>query len=101
MANEWIATSQQLPKDGEVVHTKIDDEKGCRNEQLLKRQGNLWFFPDGSMYVYYRPTHWMPPRDSSYRRCLICGDDFSPITSDADNRYNFCTSVCEEGDSDD
>lgn len=60
MANEWIATSQQLPKDGEVVHTKIDDEKGCRNEQLLKRQGNLWFFPDGSMYVYYRPTHWMP-----------------------------------------
>lgn len=19
---------------------------------------NLWFLPDGSMYVYYTPTHW-------------------------------------------
>jgi len=54
MANEWIATSQQLPKDGEVVHTKIDDEKGCRNEQLLKRQGNLWFF-SGWQYVCVLP----------------------------------------------
>ena len=23
-------------------------------------EGNLWFFVDGSMYVYYRPTHWQP-----------------------------------------
>lgn len=38
--------------------TKVDDEKGVRNEQELKRQGNLWFVPDGSMYVYYTPTHW-------------------------------------------
>jgi hypothetical protein len=43
-----------------VVRTKIDDGQGVRNDQTLKRQGNLWWFPDGSMYVYYRPTHWMP-----------------------------------------
>ena len=41
-----------------VVMTKIDDEKGERNIQELKKVGNLWWFPDGSMYVYYRPTHW-------------------------------------------
>lgn len=46
--------------DKVTVLTKIDDEQGPRNEQKLKRQGNLWFFPDGSMYVYYTPTHWKP-----------------------------------------
>jgi hypothetical protein len=56
--NEWIEVSQVLPKNGVVVETKIDDFRGCRNETTLKRQGNLWFFPDGSMYVYYTPTHW-------------------------------------------
>lgn len=44
--------------DRKVVLTKIDDERGPRNEQELKRMGNLWFFPDDSMYVYYQPTHW-------------------------------------------
>lgn len=55
---DWIETAKQKPPDGKVVHTKIDDAKGCRNEQALKRIGNLWFYPDGSMYVYYVPTHW-------------------------------------------
>lgn len=40
------------------VLTKIDDAAGARNEAVLKKLGNLWFFEDGSMYVYYRPTHW-------------------------------------------
>lgn len=43
-----------------TVLTKIDDAKGERNEQPLKRRGRLWFFPDDAMYVYYTPTHWMP-----------------------------------------
>lgn len=55
----WTDSRIALPPDGKVVMTKIDDSKGCRNEQLLKRQGRLWFFKDGSMYVYYTPTHWM------------------------------------------
>jgi hypothetical protein len=58
-ATEWIDCRLLLPRDGVVVMTKIDDEKGVRNEQELKRQGSLWYFPDGSMYVYYTPTHWI------------------------------------------
>ncbi len=55
---EWqpIATAPERV----VVDTKIDDERGCRNEQSMKRLGRLWWFPDGSMYVYYTPTHWKP-----------------------------------------
>lgn len=44
--------------EGVVVETKIDDEAGVRNVTTLKRIGNLWWTPDGEMYVYYRPTHW-------------------------------------------
>jgi len=39
--------------------TKIDDEeRGPRNETILKRNGNLWYVKDGSSYVYYTPTHY-------------------------------------------
>lgn len=44
--------------EGVVVRTKIDDSDGARNDQNLKRFNVLWYFPDGSMYVYYTPTHW-------------------------------------------
>jgi len=44
--------------EGIPLATKIDDSNGARNEAVLVRHGNLWFFPDMSMYVYYRPTHW-------------------------------------------
>ncbi len=57
---KYIPTSESLPEDGKVVMTKIDDANGLRNETTLKRQGNLWFAPDESHYVYYRPTHWRP-----------------------------------------
>lgn len=56
--NYWIICADRLPPEREVVNTKIDDEKGERNEARLFRLGRLWFFPDGSMYVYYTPTHW-------------------------------------------
>jgi hypothetical protein len=56
MSTEWRST-ENAP-EGKVVLTKIDDGKAARNEAKLKRNGNLWFFPDGSMYVYYTPTHW-------------------------------------------
>jgi hypothetical protein len=58
--SEWQRVGDTLPPDGEIVDTKIDDAKGCRNTSHLKRQRNLWYFPDGSMYVYYTPTHWKP-----------------------------------------
>jgi hypothetical protein len=57
---EWVKCSDCLPSEGVIVKTKIDDRQGCRNEGMhLKRHGNLWFIPDGTMYVYYTPTHWM------------------------------------------
>jgi hypothetical protein len=58
MKNEWIEVARQAPTGGIVVNTKIDDDKGCRNETHLKFHRNLWWYPDGSMYVYYCPTHW-------------------------------------------
>jgi hypothetical protein len=54
----WISIKKSLPPENRIVNTKIDDELGTRNERELKRQGRLWFYPDGSMYVYYTPTHW-------------------------------------------
>jgi len=49
---------QYLAPEGVEVMTKIEDDKGSRNEQALVRKGNLWWTPDGAMYVYYTPTHW-------------------------------------------
>lgn len=47
---------------GEIVMTKIHDSSGERNVTKLKatQNGRLWLLPDGSMYVYYTPTHWRP-----------------------------------------
>ena len=58
---KWISCQGQLPPNGVIVLTKIDDENGCRNVQPLYRRNMLWFLPDGSMYVYYTPTHWATP----------------------------------------
>ena len=57
---DWTSLQDMLPPLGVVVDTKIDDGLGARNEQPLKQtQGNrLWWLADGSMYVYYTPTHW-------------------------------------------
>ena len=63
--SEWKRTLDILPPEHLVVETKIDDGKFIRNEQRLKRYRNLWFSPDGSMYVYYTPTHWREMREKS------------------------------------
>ena len=56
--SNWTPMTHELPPEGEVVMTKIKDHDGERNKQKLERHGGLYFFPDGSMYVYYTPTHW-------------------------------------------
>jgi hypothetical protein len=59
--SEWKETLFDLPPDGELVETKIDNRDGCRNEATLRRRGRLWFTPgENSMYVYYTPTLWRP-----------------------------------------
>lgn len=50
----WKKTENERPEDGVVVLTM--DSGG--HEQTLKLSGNLWWFPDGSMYVYYTPKMW-------------------------------------------
>ena len=59
-AQPWIEIINTPPPDGLVVETCIDDCQGCRNQQKLKRHGNLWLLPDGSMYVNYAPTYYVP-----------------------------------------
>lgn len=56
----WYRVDVIPPPENTVVMTKIDDGRGVRNEQTLKRMKNLFFHPDGKMYVYYTPTHWKP-----------------------------------------
>lgn len=54
----WVRCADHLPPQDVDVETKIDDERGVRNVQKLRRHSNLWWFPDMSMYIYYSPTHW-------------------------------------------
>lgn len=56
--HKWFACSRILPPESVIVETKVDDVKGIRNITKLKLYKNLWFFPDSSMHVYYKPTHW-------------------------------------------
>ena len=58
---DWRPITPTEPPEGVAVKTRIDDGRGARNEAVLKRQGRLWFFADGPMYVYYTPTHFIPP----------------------------------------
>lgn len=46
--------------DRVLVETKVHNERGEHNVQPLIKRGRLWFVEDGSMYVYYDPTHWRP-----------------------------------------
>lgn len=55
----WVKVSYELPPEGVVVDTKIDNGNGERMHCKLLRDGSLWFRPDGLTYVYYVPTHWL------------------------------------------
>lgn len=55
---QWTAVYKQMPPENVVVETMISDSDGVRNVAMLKLKGKLWWFADGSMYVYYVPTHW-------------------------------------------
>jgi len=54
----WVACAKEKAPEGVLVETKVHDARGERNVQNLTRRGNLWWTPDGAMYVYYTPTHW-------------------------------------------
>lgn len=50
----WIPVTSGLPPENQVVQTISDGGL----QQDLKRRGSLYFFPDDSMYVYYRVAYW-------------------------------------------
>jgi hypothetical protein len=50
----WTRAEDRLPPDGVLVETI--SEGGMPS--TLKRSGNLWFVPDGEMYVYYGVRYW-------------------------------------------
>lgn len=52
--SQWNRVESVLPPEGLVVETI----SAGGLQQTLKRQGKLWSFPDGSMYVYYRVAYW-------------------------------------------
>lgn len=54
----WKLIKKENPPIGKTIKTKIDDVNGIRNFEELIYDGNLWWMPDKSMYVYYTPTHW-------------------------------------------
>ena len=55
----WKKILSFSPPLNTLINTKIDDEKGVRNEQPLKFDGKLWWTLDKSAtYIYYQPTHW-------------------------------------------
>jgi hypothetical protein len=61
--NDWLPIADA--PEGVEVMTKIDDGQGERNVQSLVKKTRIpgetrpmWWTPDGSMYVYYEPTHW-------------------------------------------
>ena len=61
--NEWQDIST-APEDIEIM-TKIDDAHGERCVQSLVKRTRIpgktspmFWLTDGSMYVYYTPTHW-------------------------------------------
>lgn len=47
---------RELPRNGELVMVRTPGG----DERLLRRDGTLWFVPDGSMYVYFAPVAWRP-----------------------------------------
>lgn len=54
MSDNWNQTDNKLPPEGVVVDTISEGGQS----QRLKREGRLWFVPDGEMYVYYTPKFW-------------------------------------------
>jgi hypothetical protein len=53
----WTRTDSRKPPDNTEVETKIDDERGIRNECTLRYHHNMWWCSD-EMHTYYEPTHW-------------------------------------------
>lgn len=70
---DWNENTPKSAPENVLLMTKIDDDRGVRNEQPLHRIGNLWFA--GDSYVYYTPTHWRELTSSEKLRTLKDEDE--------------------------
>lgn len=52
---EWRETAKELPPEGVEVEVMNGP-----HVTTLKLGRGLWWFPDGSMYVYFTPRVWRP-----------------------------------------
>lgn len=57
---DWTYTTDKLPPEGQVV-TVLNGNF----EQTLVYERGLWWLPDRSMYVYFRPKLWRAHIDGS------------------------------------
>ena len=55
--SDWTPTEKTPPPSGVEVDTM---DSGGRIQRLV-REGNLYWFADKSMYVYYVPKFWKLP----------------------------------------
>jgi hypothetical protein len=65
----WTACANVLPPEGLLILTKCADQD--RAPAPLRRFENLWWLPDGSLYAYYRPTHWRHLTVEERMPCLV------------------------------
>jgi len=82
----WIETKNQLPPEGVLVHTKIDDGVVRSNERSLVRKEKFYFHHDMTTYVYYTPSHWA----EFISECEWCHTKFNPCNPDD----RFCSKNC-------
>jgi hypothetical protein len=54
---EWFSPYDKRPPDGVVVDTL--NSAGQMSQLVLR--GNMWWFADMSMYIYYVPKFWRIP----------------------------------------
>lgn len=54
MRRNWHMIEHSLPDEG--IEVEVISPGGI--ETTLKRNGRLWFDPDGSMYMYWTPMFW-------------------------------------------
>ena len=53
---KWNKTSETKPEDHKKVRAIAPD--GRKLELVYMSHWNRWAFADGSMAVYFEPTHW-------------------------------------------
>jgi hypothetical protein len=56
----WYNTEKDLPP---VEGKLLECTTPTGDVVELKRSGNLYFIPDSSMYVYYKPVMWRYKQD--------------------------------------